>query len=305
MKKSGNDSGPSIPFIRRHRNFFAGLFLLVPGILIPLLLFYTLMKAEFMQEWCHLYTTSDNSYGILKGSPVTVSGMSIGHVQEVVLIREGAVEVRFKIQEKYRHLIRKNTLARLQQKSMVVGDWIIELTGGTGDAPEVVENDTLRSEPPMRLDNTISQVTSMVSLIENLLVDLSQGKGTIGKLLTDDTLIHLVNGAIRNADGLLLAAGSSLRHVDTLLFELTALGKSGSGFVDSLNFVAEQLRLTLDDVATILDNLKGASGDISPLLSEVQNSVTEAEQMMRTLQQSWIYRKVTGESDDPLLKGSP
>ena len=126
----GRERTVSVPFVRRHRTFFAGLFLVIPMVLIPVLLVYTLMKAEFMQKWCRLYTFSENSYGLTRGSPVTISGMTVGHVREVRLVREGVIGIRFKIRDSYRPLVRRDTHARFQQKNIVVGDWTIELTGG-------------------------------------------------------------------------------------------------------------------------------------------------------------------------------
>ncbi|MBN1309125.1 MAG: MCE family protein [Chitinispirillaceae bacterium] len=305
MRRMGGVHAASMPFVRRHRNFFAGAFLLIPMIVIPALLAYTLMKAEFLQGWCRLYVMSENGYGLTKGSPVTVSGMTVGHVQEVMLVREGVVGVRFKIKREYQPLIRRDTRARFQQKNIVVGDWTIELTGGTPGAAVVAENDTLQSIAPMRLDRTINQVATMVTLIETMLTGVLEGKGTVGRLLMEDTLVELVNGIGRNFDELVSATQGSLRGVDTLIRELTALGRSGSGFIDSLTFVAERVRTSLDDAGVVLKDLRGASGEVAPMLTGVRDDLGEAEKMMRTLQQSWIYRALSGPHDDPLLKGSP
>jgi phospholipid/cholesterol/gamma-HCH transport system substrate-binding protein len=294
-----------VPFVRRHRDFFAGLFLLIPLVVIPALLVYTFTKAEFLQGWCHLYTTSVNSYGLTKGSPVTVSGMTIGYVQEVVLIREGAVMVKFKVEKDYQHLIRKDTRARFQQKNIMVGDWIIELTGGTPSVAAVGENDTLPSIAPVGIDKTINQVTAMVTSLDSLISGIIAGKGTVGKLLTEDTLVDLVVAVIRGVDSLVASARGTMGKTDTLLAEVTALGRNGNGFIDSLMFVSGKLRGSLDEVEAILKNLHGASDDVTPLLKNLDNDLGEAEKMMKTLEQSWLYRKVTGPADDPLLKESP
>jgi phospholipid/cholesterol/gamma-HCH transport system substrate-binding protein len=272
---------------------------------IPVLLGYTLMKAEFWQSWCQLYVTSENSYGLTRGSPVTVSGMTVGHVQKVELVREGVVGVQFKIKKEYQPLIRRNTLARFQQKNIVVGDWTIALTGGTDDVPPVEEGDTLKSEAPIRLDKTITQVTSMVTLVETMLTGVLEGKGTVGRLLTEDSLVTMAHQISRSVDQLVQSTEVTLVNADTLINELTGLGRSGSGFIDSLNQISGQVRETIDKATAILENLEGASEDVAPLLGDVQEELGEVERMMRALQQSWIYRKITGESDDPILKGTP
>lgn len=305
MKIAGERGSATVPFVRKHRTFFAGLFLIIPLVLIPVLLAYTLMKAEFMQKWCYLYTFSENSYGLTKGSPVTISGMTIGHVQEVRLISEGSVGIRFKIRDSYRPLVHRNTKARFQQKNIVVGDWTIELTGGATSGPVVEEYDTLLSEAPLRLDKTITQVTAMVTSLETMINGVLAGKGTVGQLLTEDTLVALIHRIALNIDGLIAVAKTTLASADTMVGEITTVGRSGGTFIDSLSLITDQVRVAMDEAGTLLGNLRGASGNVAPLMQGVQDDLDEAQRMMQTLQHSWIYRKVAGKRDDPLLKEAP
>lgn len=301
-----NTPSPSVSFVRRHRTFFAGLFVLIPAVVIPVVLIYSLMKAEFIQGWCHLHVTVDNAYGLLKGSPVTISGMSIGHVEEVVLHHEGKIGIKFKIQRSYNYLVKQDTRARIQQKSPVVGEWIIELTGGSDSAKNAVENDTLVAIMPFRFDNTIQQVTSVIANIESLVTGITQGRGSIGQILVKDTLAGLVNKIGRDVSTMIGSAGSTMHNVDSLLGELTLLGKNGNGMIDSFSFVAAEVRTSLAQVVAILENVKDASGHVEPLLEDVRFEIGEADRMMRSLQQSWIYRQIDGgKRDDPMLKEAP
>jgi len=305
MNQTGAGTVQKISFVRRHRTFFAGLFLLIPAIVIPVLLIYTLMKAEFMQGWCHLCVTGDNAYGLTKGSPVSVSGMPIGYVEKVELIREGVVGIRFKVSRSYQQLVKKDTRARIQQKSPVVGEWIIELTGGSEQTAMVTDNDTLQAILPFRFDKTIQQITAMVETIGNVIDGIAQGKGTAGQLLTGDSIAGMIEGIGTDVSGLIGSVGMTLRNVDTLVKELTGLSRSGSGVIDSFSFAAAGVRSLLGDVSVILENVKNASDDVEPLLDQVRSEIDEADRMMRTLQRSWIYRKMDGKRNDPLLKGTP
>lgn len=305
MNTRNGTPAQKVSLVRRHRTFFAGMFLLIPAVIIPVLLVFSLMKAEFMQGWCHLHVIGDNAYGLSKGSPVTVSGMTIGYVEKVNLIREGMVGVQFKISRPYQHLVKHDTRARFQQKSPVVGEWILELTGGTDTNAIVADFDTLQAILPFRFDKTIQQVTSMVESFSALVNGIAQGKGTAGQFLVGDSLSGLVQGIGGNVNGLIGNVGHTLQNVDTLIKELTRLSRSGNGVIDSFAFVAGEVRTMLGNVAEILDNVKSASTDVQPLLDQVQQEIGEADRMMKTLQQSWIYRSMDGKRKDPLLKGTP
>ena len=41
------------------------------------------------------------------------------------------------------------------------------------------------------------------------------------------------------------------------------------------------------------------------MLREVRDDIAEAERIMKTLRQSWIYRQLAGPGEDPLLKEGP
>ncbi len=300
------DIGPAdVPFIRRHRNFFVGLFMTTPLIIIPVLLGYTLMKAEFLQGWCRLYVLSDNSYGLTKGNPVTVSGITVGYVREVELVREGVVKVVFTIKRRYKSLIRKDTRCRFQQKNMLVGDWTIELTGGSPQAAVIEEDDTLQTIETVRLEHTVTQITNMISTFENIIRDVSEGKGTVGRLLKEDILLKVAQEVGLSVGQVLSAARSSMAGIDTLIKEMTTAGRGGSGFIDSLQSILIQVKASLEDASVILKNLRNASEDVEPLMREVKDDIAEADMMIRSLKRSWIYRRIAGEGADCLLKDVP
>ncbi|MGE5671761.1 MAG: MlaD family protein, partial [Fibrobacterota bacterium] len=113
--------------VRKHRSFFVGLFVLIPIILIPSLIAFTLYRVintELIDGWCHLFAVYENTSGLTNGNPVTISGVTIGHVKAMKLEREKRILVHFKVRKQYTSLIRKDTKALLKQKNAFVGDWL-------------------------------------------------------------------------------------------------------------------------------------------------------------------------------------
>ena len=145
----------------------------------------------------------------------------------------------------------------------------------------------------------------MVTSLEIMINGILAGKGTVGRLLTEDTLIESVNGIVLKVDEVLNVVQATLHNADTLVGELTSVGRSGGGLIDSLALVTDQVRTALQDAVTILGNLRGASGEVAPLMKNVRDDLDEAERMLQTVQQNWLYRKIAGKRDDPLLKEGP
>ncbi|HEX3019008.1 MAG TPA: MlaD family protein [Chitinispirillaceae bacterium] len=295
----------STAFIRMHRAFFVGLFLLIPGVIITFLLFYTLMKMEFMHGWVTLHAVYENSYGLTKGNQVTISGMSIGHVNQIKLERERRVWVEIRISDKYQHLIRKDTKAQLRQKNFMVGDWNIELTGGSESTLLVTDGDTLNSELPFQVDKTINQLTGVISAIDLGVRDVFSGKGTVGKLLTEDSLINLVYQAGNNINGLTDQTKRILSGTDTFIVNLLALSRAADGIMDTIQTVSNKISSAVDSVDKILADVKLTSSAITPVIGKIRNDISDAEIMMKSIQNSWIMRKLSGPQTDPILKENP
>lgn len=292
-------------FIRRHRTFFVGLFVLIPLFVIPALLMYTLMKSELLQGWCRLHVMYNQCYGLDKGNQVTISGMTIGHVFRLALVREGCIDVTVKINRRYRSFVRKDTRALLKQKNVMVGDWEIQLTGGTKDAPMVNDNDTLAADYSLGIDQLTEQATGMIGRIDTIIRHIAAGKGVIGKLLSEDTIITQTQSILRNVNAITGRSSGMMKQVDTLLATLNTIGTSSVTMVDSIKTVMSGVQKALADAQVIVGNVKGVSGNFNPMINQVQNNLDQAEVMMRGLQKNWLIRKLTGKPEDKMLKNAP
>jgi phospholipid/cholesterol/gamma-HCH transport system substrate-binding protein len=303
-----NKPGPSATadgFIRRHRNFFVGLFVLIPLAVIPLLLGYTLVKSEFFQEWRRLHVFYDQTYGIGKGNQVTISGMPIGHVTGVALVREGCIDVTFQIKKEFISFVKKDSRALLRQKNMVVGDWEIQVTGGTAASPAVKENDTLVPEYSMRIDKIAEQIAGMVAQVDTIVRQIAAGRGAVGKLLGDDALVTQTEGLLRNVNTIAVKSIAMMGRVDSLLANVGTVGAASVSLVDTIKTMMNGVRKTLDDAQVIVGNVKDVSKQFAPMVDQVQASLDQAETMMRGLQKNWLIRKAVGTPKDEMLKSDP
>jgi phospholipid/cholesterol/gamma-HCH transport system substrate-binding protein len=304
MNKEGMQIQPG-SFVRRHRSFFVGLFVIIPLVIIPGVFFYTFVKLEFMQRWTYLYAIYENSYGLTKGNPVTVSGMGIGYVNDILLEYEGRIRVNFKIRKQYQHLIKKDTKALLKQKNAFVGDWAIELTGGTKNAAPIRDNDTLISDLPVGIDKTLDQVTGTITLIQQILQQIVDGKGSIGKLLKEDSIAIAALGIEKNILKLTTDANKTIYKVDSLLFSITKVSENSNTLVDSLQVVMLQIKEVMGGVDTIIQNLKGSSREVEPLINQVKDELANTDQMLQSLQQGWLFKTITRQPADPIINRAP
>jgi len=291
--------------VRRNRTFFVGLFIAIPAVLIPILLFFTLLKTDMFQRWCRLSIITENSMGLNKGSQVTISGMEIGYVYKVDLDREGHITVNFKIRDQYRQLVRKDSQALLKQKNFVVCDWEIELTRGSPSTPAIADGDTMNWNMPLRIDKMIEQVTTMVGAVGQILDQVLAGKGSVGRLLMEDTLVNMLQQIGSNTMQLTHQTSGTINKAGELITGINQVSSGGQRLLDSVMNVIATVNTTLDGVQKILLDVKSTSGELPSMLSQVRDDVGEAEMMMRGLQKNWLLKKALGKQQDPLLGNDP
>jgi len=284
-----------------HRRFFVGLFALVPAVLIPAFFIYTIGKAEWFQDWHHLHVLYETSYGVSAGDVVTVSDIVVGHVKDVELTDDGRALVRFQILRKHAHLVRKDSRAMLQRKNMVFGDWVIALTRGNPARPVVEENDTLVGEPPMRLDVVIDQVRSMVNTFDELLQEVEQGKGLIGHLIREDTLVKVVHGVLDDYSRLAHRSGETMHKAEWAFERLGTLSDNSGLVVDSIAAIVNSLAPAVSDARDLLTSLTDASEQIPPVLQQAYVDLEEIEVLLRGLQNHWLFRRSVDKQKEEAL----
>jgi len=311
------------PFVRRHRPAFVGLFVLIPALAVPTLLIFTVVKSDLLQKWCTLHAVCENSEGLKKGNQVSMSGTAIGHVTDVDLVREGTVHVSFNINGRYQHLVKSDTKARLKQRGFV-GDWEVELHGGTLRSPEVREGDTLTFEKTSGLDGLITIAMGIIDTATALLNDVAaivngikEGEGTVGQLFMNDTLYRNINrtaaGALAVTSNVSSSVGKiaedargAIRNTDSLLLSVTALSKGGATFIDTLNAMINTANGTINQIGGILKNVKTVSDDVPEIMARLQRDMDEAEYMLKSLRESWMFKQLSGpQPKNPHLAETP
>jgi phospholipid/cholesterol/gamma-HCH transport system substrate-binding protein len=302
-KKSGVGSGESV--LRRHRAFFVGVFVLVPVVVVPLLILFSVMRSEFWQEGRRLYAVYDENYGFTPRTLVTVYGITVGRVEKVTLAGKNRIVVGFKINSNYVPFVKKDTRAKLMQKNLVVGDWEIALTGGGEAAATAEEGDTLAAEYSLRIDRLTEQVTGMITTVDSVIRMIAAGHGTVGKVLTQDTMANQVQGLLRSVTAMAAQSSRIIRQADTLMANVNKIGTTGVSLADTLDRVMDFVQNSLGDVKAILENVKTLSGNAGPLMDQVQDNLNQAEEMMRGLQQNWLVRKAVGTPNDRMLRDDP
>jgi phospholipid/cholesterol/gamma-HCH transport system substrate-binding protein len=288
-------------FHRRYRNFFVGLFILVPLVVLPVFLIYSLIKTSYLEKTWYLYVKYDNAAGLGKNAAVTILGIKVGYVESVVLSNAGHIDVTMKIRQDCVRLVKKDSRARLQQKNVAIGDWEVELTGGTPGSAGAQNGDTLIGEVQAPIAQTLEQVNKTIDTFQKILQNILDGKGTVGRIMKEDTLVTIAQQIARNANSLVSHANTTLRQVDTILYKVGDIGEKGKNIADSVKELSGKIITLVTDVNGLVGGLSSTAKDVPALMGKVQSDISEVELMLKALQNNWLIKGSIKGQKDPML----
>jgi phospholipid/cholesterol/gamma-HCH transport system substrate-binding protein len=128
------------------------------------------------------------------------------------------------------------------------------------------------------------QLRGLIAQLRNLAVNVEQGKGTVGRLLTDTSL---ADGAEK-----LLARASE------------TLGETREA-VTNLSVAANNLQRGTTRLPEITDAVANEAKDLPGLVRQTQISMRELERLVEALQQNWLARKHVNKTNPPPLRPAP
>ena len=166
------------------------------------------------------------------------------------------------IEEHSHQFIRKDAKAKISTDGLI-GNKIIVIYGGSLQAPEVETGDVLGIEKLLSTDEMMStlaknndnflEITNGFKVISKRLVD---GQGTIGKLMTDETLVNNLDATTVT----LKKASLNLEKLSSNVAEYTAkLSAKGSLANDLVTdtVIFSKLRSTVQQLQEVAETSKG------------------------------------------------
>lgn len=213
-----------------------------------------------------------NVNGLQKGNNIWFSGVKIGTIHRVALIGNGRVEVDMNIEKQSVPYIHKNAKAKISTDGLI-GNKIIEIYGGTSKAPAIEDGDVLNNEEILNTDAMMATLNknndNLLAITENFKVltsNMVEGKGSIGKLLKDESFADKLNQTVTTLN----VASTNLERLSANVSRYTSkLNDSGNLANDLVTdtVIFSKLRSTVAQLQSVADKSQG-------IMDSVQNTIT-------------------------------
>ncbi len=126
--------------------------------------------------------------GLKKGSSASMSGMTVGKVTNITLVRgsqKNEVEVAMVVRRDVRERIKKDSIPAVRTQGMM-GDRYVDISAGTSGSEALPDGMSLVGKETSDFDVTIRQASQVLSETEKLLSAVNQQRGTVGQFFYDE-----------------------------------------------------------------------------------------------------------------------
>lgn len=192
-----------------------------------------------------------NAAGVNKGSIVRVSGVKVGSVTDMKFIGS-EIEMTLQLGKDMQHLVRTPSRASIGSMSLL-GEGAVDITASSTGDPIPPWGYVRTGAAAMALSDITAQASVGIQDLNAVLLDLRNGKGTAGKIMTDEQLYN------------------ELQQFAAAARDVTQNLQRGKGTLGQLlnnPESANQLALSLKNLTAITDKINKGQGSIGQLMND-------------------------------------
>lgn len=306
----------------RSKNIRLGLFVTIGTLLLIAALYFIGSRQNLFGSSFRISAVFYNVNGLMKGNNVRFAGIDVGTVESINIISDSSVKVVMIIDENVKGFIKKNDIASVGTDGLM-GNKLININAGKGQASPVGEGDLLKTLKPIEMDEMVRTLNitneNMMQITSNLknITDRINSKNSLWNLLMDTIVAENVKSSIVN---LKLVTNKSVLITGNLHFLSeqirTGQGSLGALITDTilstkvnqtvvrLKAISDSAAIIEGNIAPIVNNLKQGKGSLGLLLNDtvlihdlnrsirsIDKGAVNFNENMEALKYSWPFKK--------------
>lgn len=273
-----------------------GLTALFAMCMLAVLVFYMTSGKSFFRKEIPLVTFLETTGGLARGQAVRLNGLPAGAIDKVELSGDSSIQrtvkITFHVEEELLKDIPTDSTVMVGSENLLSGRFlaIVRGKGATAVAPggelksKVLPEIDDMKEQGVRL---LTQANEILAKIDSIVKQVEVGKGTIGKLLVDETLynklvvvgndVQKMTAAINSGKGMIgklvyddklyTQFEKTMGRVDTMVADLQA-GNGTAGKLLKDTALYDEFRKTVAETRRLIDDLNAGKGTAGKLLKD-------------------------------------
>ena len=259
-----------------------GIFVFLALVLLLFILDFV-SEIPFLKSENHYIAYFDSVAELREGNPVKMEGVPVGKIGDIG-IKDGKIQVIMNVEKSAP--VKKDSIASIRLTSLL-GTSYINISFGTEGSEHATNSEVLSTKPPTDLNEILAKLQSaadsldsslgalgalgenkeqlnhIVSNLDTVLADLSEGKGTLGKLIKDDSLYNELKGTFANVNDI----SRSIKE-----------GKGTFGKLVNDDSLYNETKIAMKNLSKVSSNLSESKGTLGKLLNDdkLYDQATEA-----------------------------
>ncbi len=222
----------------------------------------------------HLRARFGDAANLREGSEVRLAGVRIGQVDRIRLMTANEVgttpnpnkiEVFMTIDGKIDGVaaterIRSDSKAQLASLNVLGGEMMVNIVPGTTLGVAVKENDLLQTQSSSTMNDLATRGTDLAERLSKLsdqlnevVKDVREGKGTVGRLFNDESLYNNLNATIRDAEELATQIKSGRGSAGKFIYD-EALYNNANEIMGNLKKISDDIRAGRGSAGKFISN---------------------------------------------------
>src|SRR5229473_1122738 len=290
-----------------------GLFVLVGLFILAVGIFYV-TGATFIGPKYRLKTYLPEVSDLANGAPVRVDGVEVGNVESIKLVprtpgrvpeKNKNIEVVMRIDRRFQGDILTDSTASLVTEGLL-GNRVVNITRGFTGVPLKEGQEITGTEEKAikevveRSADVLANLKALSDNAKDLLAAVQQGRGTLGKLITDDQAYKYLNSILAKTNQVATDIQEGRGTLGKLVASDELYGKVNAA-VDSVNIIMTDVRSqkgTLGKLATddaLYNKLRDTSTNLASATAKLNENTTTVGKMFSDPQ---LYDNLTGLTGD-------
>ncbi|MBE7728214.1 MlaD family protein [Komagataeibacter sp. FXV3] len=278
----------------RYADEWVGILVLVALVI----LLGAVIEAGVLRDWLtpagrlRIVLPENGVSGLSVGDDLEVMGIHAGTVRRVRINPSGGMYAIAEIDPDIEPYIRRDSTAIIRKRFVVAGASYIDISRGTAEKLDwsyAVLSATNAPNPADTITQTFSDIRDrvipvldnaqhMMATLDATITDMHAGKGSIGRLMTNDDLIR--------------QAEQMITSLNATVSQLTPIEKQLAGVMDKASASMTNVQKATGDLSNatpaITHNLQDASQQLPVLLVQAQTTATSLQKLVDQMRGLWI-----------------
>lgn len=248
---------------------------------------------KFFSPMMELKIQFQDVRGLRKGAPVWVFGTEVGSVREIHLDRTLGAVVTISLKKSVQGFLKKDARASIMTMGLL-GDKYIELSTGSPKAEPIEKGEMIKGSVPVEISEimetagiSIAKVGDVINRLDNLILKIDEGEGTLAKFFTDPSVYNHLNQSAKTLS-LALEEIKDSRGTIKMLIEDPSLYQRAISTVSSLEALIKKTNESIGEIGRKVNDSQGTLKKLiedPSLYDKAMATVSAIERLTKNVEQ--------------------